>query len=392
MSKIKILHVVRPAAGGMKKHLLDLVRLTPKDRFEVSVACPAGSSIQEELIKLGVSVFPIPLAGELSPARDWATVRLLARHLVSEQITVMHAHSSKGALVGRLAAAMAHTPAAFFTAHNSIFYEEWPGWKINLFALAERFLARFTDRIITVSDALKKDILNKEKIPAKQLTTIYNGIDMDSFNSNVDTLAVRKSLGLPPLGQVVGTIARLAPQKGVTYFLRAASLLKDYQVNFIVVGDGPLREQLERETVELGLQDRVTFAGQRDNIPAVLPVFDIFVLPSVTEGLPLTILEAMATARPVVATTVGGIPEVIQEGKNGLLVAPRDPEALAVALAGLLAERERAARMGAAGKSLVQERFTVASMVEKTVNLYLSVLEEKGFDNYTGAQNRMVGL
>jgi len=377
LSRIKILHVVRPAAGGMKNHLINLVRYTDKKRFDVTVACPPNTALWDELVALGIQTLPISLVGELSPTRDYAAVRSLVKYLHQSGTTILHAHSSKGALVGRLAAIMARTPVVIFTAHNSIFYEEWPEWKKKLFARVERFLARFTDKIITVSDALKQELMEREGLPVKQLTTIYNGIEVDRFNAKVDVKAVRRNLNIPELGPVVGTIARLAPQKGVSYFLKAASLLKEYQVNFLVVGDGPLEETLKQEAAELGLQGRVIFAGRRENIAEILSVLDIFVLPSITEGLPLTILEAMAAGKPVVATRVGGVPEAIVEGKTGLVVAPKDPEALAVALAGLIGERDRLMRMGTNGQKHVREKFTVSMMVEKTMELYQQLLAEK---------------
>lgn len=377
VSKIKILHVVRPAAGGMKNHLIDLVKRTDKTRFDVTVACPPNSQLWETLYQMNVKVIPIPLVGEISPAKDYAAISSLIKHLHSTRTMILHAHSSKGALVGRVAAAIARTPVVVFTAHNSIFYEEWPEWKKKLFASVERFLSRFTDRIITVSEALKQELIEREGLQSKQLTTIYNGIDVERFSNKIDLMAVRKSMNIPELGPIIGTIARLAPQKGVSYFLKAASLLKEYQVNFLVVGDGPLKEELQQEAIELGLQNRVTFAGHREDIPDILATLDVFVLPSVTEGLPLTILEAMAAGKPVVATKVGGIPEAIVQRKTGIIVPPKDPEALAVALAGLLGERERMVRMGIAGQKLVKEKFTIETMVERTVNLYSQLLEKQ---------------
>ncbi|AQS59570.1 glycosyl transferase family 1 [Desulforamulus ferrireducens] len=377
MSKIKILHVVRPAAGGLKNHLINLVRYTDKNKFDVTVACPPNCPLFEELTSLGIKTLPIPLLGELSPTKDYAVVRTLVKYLHQSGTTILHAHSSKGALVGRIAAIIARTPVVLFTVHNSIFYEEWPQWKKSLFAYVERLLARFTDRIITVSEALKQELIENEKIPAKQISTIYNGIEVDKFTAKVDMLSIRKELNIPELGPVIGTIARLAPQKGVTYFLKAASLLKEYQVNFLVVGDGPLRESLEQEVIELGLQKRVVFTGNRENIADILSMMDIFVLPSVTEGLPLTILEAMAAGKPVVATRVGGVPEAIVEGKTGLVVAPRDPEALAVALAGMLSERDKLIRMGLNGQKHVVEKFTIQHMVDRTTELYTQLLANK---------------
>ncbi|SHK12775.1 Glycosyltransferase involved in cell wall bisynthesis [Desulforamulus aeronauticus DSM 10349] len=344
------------------------------------MACPPNSPLFEELANQGIKTLPISLSGELSPTRDYAAIHTLVKYLHQSGTTILHAHSSKGALVGRIAAMIARTPVVIFTAHNSIFYEEWPEWKKKLFASVERFLARFTDRIITVSDALKQELMEKEGIPAPQISIIYNGIEVENFAAQVDAVATRRGLAIPELGPVIGTIARLAPQKGVSYFLKAASLLKEYQVNFLVVGDGPLKEALEQEVAELSLQKRVIFAGKRENIAEILSIMDIFVLPSVTEGLPLSILEAMAAGKPVVATRVGGVPEAILEGKTGLVVAPKDPEALAVALAGMLSERDKLNRMGANGQKHVAEKFTIKHMADKTMELYAHLLAEKNLD------------
>ncbi len=378
MPKFKILHVIRPARGGMKNHLLSLLKLGDKNIFEPSVACPPGD-MAREIADLGVRVVPIPLVGELSPRSDWQSLRILVDTLLAENITIMHAHSSKAGLVARLAARMARTPVVFMTAHNSIFYEFWPSWKKNIFAYCERLLARYTHRILTVSETLRQELLIKERLHPDRVVTIPNGIDPTPFCREVDRRAVLRLLGLPPLGQLVGTIARLAPQKGVSYFLQAAAVLcRDCQVNFVVVGDGPLRQALEEESRTLGLDGRLFFVGERADIPQILAAMDIFVLPSITEGLPLTILEAMAAGKPVVATRVGGLPEVILDGETGLLVPPRDPHALAQALARLLSDRRQAVEMGQKGRQRVMEHFTVTVMVRQIEEQYKSVLSSQG--------------
>ncbi|MEG6523544.1 glycosyltransferase family 4 protein [Desulfotomaculum sp. 1211_IL3151] len=377
MNKIKILHIIRPAAGGMKNHLINLIRHTDKNKFSITVACPPSTALWDELYQMGVNLIPIPLAGEISLSKDYAVIRTLVKYLHQSRTTIMHAHSSKAALVGRIAGIIARTPVIVFTAHNSIFYEEWPGWKKKIYATVEKILARFTDRIITVSDALKQELVEKEEISLSRLTTIYNGIEIEKFNQEFDKEEIKKELKLPPSGVVIGTIARLAPQKGVAYLLKAASLLKEYNITLLIVGDGPLRQQLEEEALELGLGNRAIFAGMRENIEEIYAVLDIFVLPSVTEGLPLAILEAMAAAKPVVATRVGGVPEAILEGKTGLVVSPKDPEALAVALAGLLGERELLSRMGKNGLKHVNDKFTITLMVQKTLDLYSQLLLDK---------------
>lgn len=174
-------------------------------------------------------------------------------------------------------------------------------------------------------------------------------------------------------------MARLVPQKGISCFLKAAAMLvKDYRVNFLIVGDGPLRRQLENETVALGLENRVVFAGERDDVPVILSALDIFVLPSLTEGFPLAILEALAAGRPVIATRVGGIPEIIADNHTGLLIKPGDPAELALAVAGLLTDRERTLSLARAGQLYVKEKFSAEQMVRRVEEEYLKILRAKG--------------
>lgn len=370
MPRIKILHVIRPAAGGMKNHLVSLIKHASRELFEPMAACPPGE-MADELSALGIKVHRVPLTGELSLVNDLKAVLAIRKLLVRNGINIMHAHSSKAGLVGRLAARMAGTPAVFFTAHNSIFYESWPEWKKNLFATAERLLANNTRHIIAVSGALRNELLEREKIHRQKVVTIYNGIDPAPFNVRQDREETLRSLGIAG-GRVVGVVARLAPQKGVLYFIRAAARLSELQgVSFIVAGDGPLRVELEEEAANLGLKDKLFFLGYRGDVDKILGCLDLLVLPSLTEGLPLIILEAMAAARPVVATTVGGIPEAVLDGVNGLLVPPGDVDALALAVGKMLENRGLAQSLGEAGRRRVLEMFSLEEMVKKTERLYL---------------------
>lgn len=378
MNKIKILHIIRPAAGGMKNHLIDLVRFTDRKQYQVEVACPHGHNLREELNALGVRVLPIPLKGSISPLSDWQTVFIIARHLKKNQVDILHAHSSKGALVGRLAALIARTPVVVFTAHNSIFYEHWSPLKLKTMATVEKMLASGTQRIIAVSKALKEEIFKYEGIPESKISIVYNGVDLNKVHLDGDKLRVCKNMGIPPLGQLVGVVARLAPQKGVTYFLKAAALLKNHQVNFVVIGDGPLRQHLEQEAISLGLENRVFFTGYRSDINKIMPVLDVLVLPSVTEGLPLIILEAMAARRPVVATKVGGVPEVITHGQTGLLVEAKDSHALADAIEQLISNKDMALYIGNSARKLVEQKFTLQQMADTTMNIYQELILKKG--------------
>ncbi len=378
MKKFRVLHLIRPAAGGMKRHLLSLLGRLDQDFFEIIVCCPGGP-LAEEIRRSGWRVFTLPLKGELSFAHDLITICRLAGILQNERITILHAHSAKAGLVGRLAAYLSRTPLIFLTAHNSIL-DNRPAWERFIFSAVERSLNRVTDRVIAVSEALRRELIRKEGLPADKVTTIYNGIDPGCVPSPGERRKALCRLGLPfGKGKLVGTVARLAPQKGVTYFLRAAAMLvKDYPVNFLIVGDGPLRRQLQKEAASLGLENRVLFTGERDDVPVILAALDVFVLPSLTEGFPFTILEALAAARPVVATRVGGVPEIITDNLTGLLVEPGDPAALALAIARLLGDREKALSLGRLGQERIREKFTDRQMVQRVEEEYRRALIAKG--------------
>jgi len=367
------LQVIRPAAGGMRNHLLTLVRAAVLS-YEVLVACPPGV-LAGDAEDAGAKVLPMPLQGGLNPVLDAGCIYCLAEAVRRCRGDRVHGHGAKAGLVGRLAARLAGGRGVIYTVHNSILYEDWPGWKRWVLARAEARLSRLTDCIITVSGALRRELMEREGIEGSRMVTIYNGIDPERFAVGPEArLKMRRELGLPADIPVVGTVARLAPQKGLTYLIRSLALLREHipDVLGVVVGEGPMRSALEREVEECGAP--VVFTGYRTDIPSLMAGFDVFVLPSVTEGLPLIVLEAMAAGRAVVATAVGGRPEAVAEGETGLLVPPRDPEALCAALRFLLDAPGQAARMGAAGRERVRRMFTAERMVRETLDVYRRVL------------------
>ncbi|MDI6709614.1 MAG: glycosyltransferase family 4 protein [Thermoanaerobacterales bacterium] len=373
----RVLQVIRPAAGGMKNHLLTLVRAAVPS-YEVLVACPPGE-LAAEAEAAGAEVIPVPLRGELNPVSDARCAYHLARAVRHLRIDLVHVHGAKAGLVGRPAARLGGVRGIIYTVHNSILYEDWPAWKRWMLAHAEAGLSRLTDRIITVSENLRRELIEREGIEASRIVTIYNGIAPGRFDAGSGArTAIRWELGLAGDAPVIGTVARLAPQKGITYLIRALALLRERMpdVRGVVVGDGPLRATLEREAEECGVP--VVFAGYRTDIPALMAAFDVFVLPSVTEGLPLIVLEAMASGRAVVATAVGGLPEAVAEGETGLLVPPKDPDALCAALQFLLNAPGGMARMGAAGRERVFRMFTSERMVQKTLDVYRQILGTTG--------------
>jgi glycosyltransferase involved in cell wall biosynthesis len=361
----------------MKNHLLSLLEHSDRGSFEPAVAGPP--EITAAAAGFGAEVFPLDIKGELDPLRDARAVFELIRVLQKKRVDVLHAHGSKAGVVGRLAALLAGTPAVFLTAHNSVFYEEWPAYKKRVVGLAQAILARGTSRVIAVSEALRAEIIAREKVDPAKVVTVHNGIEPARFKNVGPRELLRQRLNLPADSAVIGTIARLAPQKGVRYLIQAAALIPaGLRPVFLVVGEGPLRAELEASARNAGVADRFIFTGLRSDIPLILGALDLLVLPSVTEGLPLVLLEAMAASLPVVATRVGGVPEAVVDGKTGIVVPPQDAPALAAAIAALLAAPDRARQFGAAGEDRVSRVFTVHRMVSLTTELYLETLAGNG--------------
>ncbi|WP_018086546.1 glycosyltransferase family 4 protein [Desulfurispora thermophila] len=374
----RIMHVIRPAAGGMKNHLLAQLRYADRETFQLTVACPPEMVGVVEA--MGVKVFSLPISPDTDLLTDRVVVKKLAVLLKQEKIDLLHAHGSRAGLLGRLAALLAGTPLRFFTAHNSIFYSGWPAWKQFSLVLAERVLAACSQQVIAVSENLRRELIEREKLPPHKVVCIHNGIEPGRFLEDQRRPDMKQDWGLSGASVVLGTVARLAPQKGLSTLLKAFALLYgqmagENDLRLVLVGDGPLMSELRALAGELGIGERVIFTGMRRDIPQLMHCFDIFVLPSLTEGLPLTVLEAMAAGLVVVASRVGGIPEAVWDGQTGFLVPPGDEAALAEKLRYLVQQPELRCRMGEAGRMRVLEEFTAQSMVQKTEQLYFTWLK-----------------
>lgn len=376
LQPIKILHVIRPAEGGMKEHLLSLLKGLDKNRFHIHVACPGNSSIETELRKLGIQVHNIPLVGPINPGEDIRSCKAIKNLCQAEGFTIIHCHGSKAGLVGRLAAATAKVPLVILTAHNFVVDDKYSLAKKIVFTKGEQFLGRVTDCVITVSSALRKEYIEKFRVPAEKVVCVYNGIDTESFDLTVDKKKIKTQLGLAPEKPVIGTVARMAPQKGLPFLLEAIAILGEtVNAGFLIAGDGPLRPDLERQAEQLGLSGKVCFPGYCQNIKEILQIFDIFVIPSISEGLSITAIEALAAGKPVVASRVGGLPEVVEDGKTGVLVPPGDPATLASAIKNLLDDPALRERMGRAGRRTAKDKFSLENMIRKTEELYISLFK-----------------
>lgn len=380
MARINVLHVLRPAEGGMKEHVLSLLRNCDFWKYNLMVACPEYGEMTRELRNAGATVFPVTLKGETNPFTDWHAMHHLRQIIQQNRVHVVHTHGARAGLVGRLAARQAQAPVTLVTVHNFIYNGSASWWKKKIFARIQRQLARTTDHHIAVSRALAREIAAVEKIPPEKISTIYNGIDLRRFKPVVDCHRMKKELGLNLRAPVVGVVARLIPAKGVSLFLQAAARIRLYfpDAQFVIVGDGPQRNQLEEEARRLNLIPGTVFTGFRRDVPQLLPLMNVFVVPSYSEGQSIGTLEAMAARRPVVATRAGGLPELVRHGETGLLVNPGDWKGMADHILQLLNNPLQAEKLGSNARRLVEDEFDVSHMAGRTFALYDRLLREKG--------------
>ncbi len=231
--------------------------------------------------------------------------------------------------------------------------------------------------VIYTSERDRATSVARDPVSPERAVAIPYGVDVERFAPR-DGSPVRHALGIPTGRRVVGTVGLLKEQKGHTYLLQAAERLADRDIEWLLVGDGELRADLEAEARRRGIADRVHFLGQRDDVPELLSAFDVFALSSTYEGMCFAVAEALAVEVPVVATEVGGVGQSVVHGETGLLVQPRDPERLAQSIARLLDDGDEAARFARAGRERVRRLYALATMAERTESLYLRALGRTG--------------
>lgn len=350
--------------GGAERVVADLARGLDRSRFRPVVCClNFKGRLAEEVEREGVTVHAL---GK-KPRFDLGALLRLSRLMRRERADVVHTHLWTSSLWGRLGALLARVPVRIVTEHNS---DTWRrGWHF----AADRLLARITDHFIFVSREVEAFYQERLGLDPARGEVILNGVDLAPFDAMVDRGAVRERMGLPRVAVVAGVVGRLDERKGHRYFLEAVAGLTGQEpaLRGLVVGEGRERANIEARHVALGLGERVRVLGYWPSLNEALAAIDVFVLPSLMEGHPLAILEAMAAGKPVVATRVGGNPEAVEDGVTGLLVPPRDPGALGRAIAALARDPERAQRMGREGRRRVEERFSLDSARRANEEVYL---------------------
>ncbi len=356
--------------GGLERVVLDLVRLSAKFNLQARVATLVEpGELAPEVIRLGI---PLHHLGK-RPGLDLGLAARLRALVRSRGVQLIHAHNTGAAFYAGLAGLASRRPLVT-TLHGSS-YDMDRG-----FHRLTRLDALMSRRVVCVSNEAREVSRRQDKVPGRKLRIIYNGVDLERFPARPgQKRRVRRELGLDPEAPVVISVGRLSAEKDCRTLFRALALAADEHPGLVLlmVGDGPRGKSYREAAREMGLGRRVRFLGNRRDVPRLLEAADIFALASLSEGVSIAILEAMAAGLPVVATAVGGTPEVVRHRLTGILVPPRRPGELARALARLAADPDRAGRMGRSGRELVERRFSLQAMVGAYAGLYREVLGDE---------------
>ncbi|MGR8934297.1 MAG: glycosyltransferase family 4 protein [Gammaproteobacteria bacterium] len=396
MERIKILHIITHLGfGGALDNTLLTVKGHSRDRYEVHLAAgsiEAGedySDWSERAREYADNLFIIPaLRRAIHLHDDLRAVREIAALIKKENYQIIHTHTSKAGLLGRIAARLAGVPVVIHTFHafawQVAYTHRASTWKRRTSAVKERFYvalerygASLSDALITVADLNKQEALERNVAPPEKFSTIYSGIDLNRFNLCVrDRNTLCRAMGLDPDRPIVGMIGRLSVQKAPLDFVSAAKQVLEQkpQTQFFLVGDGPLLNDVQ---AAIGTEHRIKVFGFSDNIAEIFALLDVFALSSLWEGLGRALTEAMIMNVPVAATRVGGVPELVHHGETGLLSEPGDSGQLAENIIWLLNHPQEARDMGARARARVVPAFCERHMVQQIEALYERMLSEK---------------
>lgn len=371
--KIKVLYVIENTSfGGGERGFGQLSTGLNRDCFQTHIAAHPGGELQEIARQAGVSFFPIDMSRKV----NFRSIGQISKLISKNRINIVHSMGARADFFARMACRKIPSTATICTVAMLIEGFDVGCLRKTVYKIADQCSAGYVTRYIAVSKALKIRLVEKYKIPANKITVIYNGVELDQYNPNMNVSeTVRRSLGITDDHPIIGTIGRLVYQKGFSYFLKAAERVysKKKQVRFVIVGHGQEEANLKSLAESLGISKLCTFAGLRFDVAHLLSAFDIFVLPSVLEGLPRIVIEAMAMERPIVATDIDGVREELKHNKTGLLVPPADYVSLADAILSLLDDQEKAESLGRQARKDAEQMFDLKHTLVNVENLYKEV-------------------
>jgi glycosyltransferase involved in cell wall biosynthesis len=395
VTRIKVMHVItRLDYGGSAQNTLLTALGHTRSRFEpVVVTGTAGradaqggqaatDANRSRLVQAGIRCVLVPsLQRPLRPFADLWALGALLRLMRAESPSIVHAHTSKAGILARLAAWMARVPVVVHTPHGHVFYGHFSRPASWLFLQLERLWARGTARMIALTEAERDEHLERHVGAPEHFRVIPSGIDLEPFWNVADGVGPRPQGFQCPVGtRIVGSVGWLTAVKGHRVLIEAVARLKPAhpELQVMILGSGPLQDELMTLGARLGMGPSIHLLGMRRDVPACLAAMDLFVLPSLNEGMGRALVEAMAAGRPVIASRVGGVPAIVHNRQNGLLVPPGDPAALANAIEELLRRPDWARELGAAGRKTIDLRFGAREMVRAVEAVYDEALAERG--------------
>ncbi len=378
--KLKVMHLItKLELGGAQQNTLYCVGHHDRHLFDVSLACGKGGILDPEAAKIPrAKIFFLDcLRHPIHLFYDLVALFKLRALFKREKVDILHTHSSKAGILGRIAGRMAGVPVIIHTFHGFGFHDEQSFLVRKFFVTLERWTAKYSQALIAVSTQnVKKGLANKIGQP-RQYTVIHSGIPLREF-VKARSGKLRREIRISPTTPLVGMVACLKPQKApVDFVLAAAEVHRQRpEVQFILAGDGELRPEVQKAVRDQGLGKVIRLLGWRRDVPEIMADLDILTLSSLWEGLPRVFPQAMACAKPIVATAVDGALEAIQNGRQGYLVPPHEPKALAKRIVDLVTNPGLAKRMGLSGRTKALQEFDIQKMVKDIEKVYLKAWKQ----------------
>ncbi len=375
MQRINVMHVVYSLdPGGLENGVVNVVNGMDLEVFNPTICCLKSGGILKKRVRDDVEVVEVDKKGE----QELGVLFRLKDVFKDKGVHIVHTHNWGTCCEGIIGARLASVPVVIHQEHGT-FVDSVGSKKRRIWG--ERIVLRYADQVMTLSEDLKEKMIKILRIPSEKIKVILNGVDTEKFSfSSEKRIKKRQELGIAEDRLVIGTVGRLEPVKNQGMLIQAMpELLKKFpNAIAIIVGDGTLKAELTNMTRELGLSEHILFPGVRSDVAEILSAMDLFVLPSLTEGICNAILEAMSGEIPVVATDVGGNPEIVLDKKTGLLFALKDMAGFVAAIEGLLGNKEKRNEYGKNSRKMVEEMFSLQRMVREYEQLYTYHLQRKG--------------
>jgi glycosyltransferase involved in cell wall biosynthesis len=378
--RVKVLHLITKFVDGAGMNTLLTVTGLKRLGYDVVVAGGPGGNLYAEAEQAGVRTHVLPhMKRPISPLHDLLMLLQLYRLFRRESFTIVHTHSSKAGVLGRVAARLARVPIIIHTVHGFAFHEFARPFLAWFYVNIERLCARLSSKMIFVARRLANEAATRGICSPQDAEVIYSAIDFDSIASrHVDPATIKRRFGIPSDDSVVASVGRLDCLKNFRDLINAAELVLREHPNttFIIIGEGPQRGKLAEQARVLGLSEKLVLAGYHTDIPAILSCVDVYAITSLYEGLGRAMTEALASGKPVVANAINAIPELVVDGVTGFLVTPRDPRMLAKKIGFLLSNPDQARLMGENARKAVGLEFHPETMVRKIAECYERLLCE----------------